>query len=94
LGLRACRTSILSLYKISAKHRPFFKGGVNIRWTGASYMPIQKKEKHVVAVDGSPLADIYDERAEEEISQGNYRTLDDDSDLEALIPRGRSEGES
>jgi hypothetical protein len=44
-------------------------------------------EKQKIAVEGTPLADAYDRQAEEEIAQGIYQTLDDDADLDEMIPR-------
>lgn len=73
--------------RISIEDGAFFKGGIAIRKPGGM---LPESRKHVIAVEGSPLADLYDAQAEEEISRGNYQTLEDDSDLEELIPRWRS----
>jgi cytoskeletal protein CcmA (bactofilin family) len=75
--------------RISIEDGAFFKGGIAIRKPGTSNV-LPESRKHVIAVEGSPLADLYDAHAEEEISRGNYQTLEDDSDLEELIPRWRS----
>jgi len=56
--------------RISIEDGACFKGGIDL--------------KHVIAVEGSPLAALYDAQAEEEISQGKYQTLEDDSDLGEL----------
>jgi cytoskeletal protein CcmA (bactofilin family) len=76
--------------RISIEDGAFFKGGIAIRKPGTSDVQSHESQKHVIAVKGSPLAALYDAQAEEEISKGNYQTLEDDSDLEELIPRWRS----
>ncbi len=60
-----------------------------IRPSGATQK--DEGEKHKIAVEGTPLADAYDRQAEEEIAQGVYQTLDDDADLDEMIPRRPSD---
>jgi cytoskeletal protein CcmA (bactofilin family) len=76
--------------RISIEDGASFKGGVDLRNPGTSDVQSHESQKHVIAVEGSPFAAHYDAQAEDEISQGKYQTLDDDSDLEELIPRWRS----
>jgi cytoskeletal protein CcmA (bactofilin family) len=76
--------------RISIEDGAFFKGGIELRKPATSDVQSLDGQKRMVAVEGSPLAALYDAQAEEEISQGNYQTLDDDSDLQELIPRWRS----
>lgn len=76
--------------RISIEDGAFFKGGIAIRKPGTPDVQSHESQKHVIAVEGSPLAALYDAQAEEEIAQGNFQTLEDDSDLEELIPRWRS----
>jgi cytoskeletal protein CcmA (bactofilin family) len=76
--------------RISIEDGASFKGGIELRKPGTSDVQSHESQKHVIAVEGSPLAALYDAQAEEEISQGNYQTLEDDSDLEEQIPRWRS----
>jgi cytoskeletal protein CcmA (bactofilin family) len=76
--------------RISIEDGACFKGGVDLRKPGMSDVQSHKSQKHVIAVEGSPSAADNDAEAEDEISQGKYQTLDDDSDLEELIPKWRS----
>jgi cytoskeletal protein CcmA (bactofilin family) len=76
--------------RISIEDGALFKGGIELRKPATPDVQSLEGQKRVVAVEGSPLAALYDAQAEEEISQGNYQTLEDDSDLEELIPRWRS----
>ena len=66
--------------RISIEDGAYFKGGIDIR------MPREANHR-VVAVAGSALAASYDERAEESIAQGRYRTLEDESDIEGALPK-------
>jgi hypothetical protein len=67
-------------------------GSSHAAQASAQSIDVQSDEgmKHRIAVGGSALAATYDRQAEDEIAQGLYQTLDDDADLEELIPRGRS----
>src|SRR5882724_3375328 len=76
--------------RISIEDGAFFKGGIVLRKPATSEVQDHESQKRVIAVEGSPLAALYDAQAEEEISQGNYQTLEEDSDLQELIPRWRS----
>lgn len=76
--------------RISIEDGAFFKGGIVLRKPATSEVQSHESQKRVIAVEGSPLAALYDAQAEEEISQGNYQTLEEDSDLQELIPRWRS----
>ena len=69
--------------RISIEDGAYFKGGIDIRKP-------REISQRVVAVEGSALAATYDERAEESIAQGRYRTLDDGADTEGALPKWKS----
>jgi cytoskeletal protein CcmA (bactofilin family) len=77
--------------RISIEDGAFFKGGIELRRAASgSDLPRHERQKHLIAVEGSRLATLYDAQAEEEISQGRFETLNDESDLEDLLPKWRS----
>ena len=76
--------------RISIEDGAFFNGGIELRRAGSSDSQSYEKQKHVIAIEDSPLAILYDAQAEGEISKGRFTTLDDESDLEDLLPRWRS----
>jgi hypothetical protein len=80
--------------RISIEDGAFSKGGIELRKPATPEVQSHESQKHVIAVEDSPLAAFYDAQAEEEIAQGNYQTLEDNSDLEELIPRWRPGGPS
>jgi cytoskeletal protein CcmA (bactofilin family) len=78
--------------RISIEEGAFFKGGIDMRESPkGSQFQTAAPPKHLLAVEGSALADRYDAEAEEEIAQGLYQTLpDDESTWDASFPRPHS----
>jgi cytoskeletal protein CcmA (bactofilin family) len=83
--------------RISIEEGAFFKGRIDIRKAPeASQFQTAAPPRHVLAVEGSALADLYDAQAEEEIAQGLYQTLSDDESTwdasfwDASFPRPHS----
>ena len=83
--------------RISIEEGAFFKGRIDIRKAPeASQFQTAAPPRHVLAVEGSALADRYDAQAEEEIAQGLYQTLSDDESTwdasfwDASFPRPHS----
>lgn len=73
--------------RVSIEEGAFFKGGIDIRRSGISFGGRSSSaETRLVADEGSALADTYDKRAEESISQHRFQTIQSESDLEALLP--------
>jgi cytoskeletal protein CcmA (bactofilin family) len=75
--------------RISIEDGAFFKGDIDIRKPGAILSPASVLNSGIAKL-GSPLAAVYDAQAEDEIADGQYETLDDEADLEDLLPRWRS----
>jgi len=75
--------------RIRIEEGAFFKGGIDFHKSPTdSQFQTATSPKHVLAVNGSALAVLYDAQAEEEIAQGLYRTLpDDESTWDASFPR-------
>jgi cytoskeletal protein CcmA (bactofilin family) len=79
-------TGDVAAARISIEDGAFFRGGIEIRKSRESSELLHR----AVAIEGSPLADSYDARAEESIFQGRYRTLEDEGDLEEVLPKWKS----
>jgi len=79
--------------RIRIEEGAFFKGAIDIRESPkGSQLQTHTPPKHVLAVGGSALADLYDAQAEEEITQGLYQSLpDDQSTWDASFPRPHSQ---
>ena len=76
--------------RISIEDGALFKGGIDIRMTSGHSAAAQESRHRAVAVEGSELAASYDARADESISKGRYRTMEDESDVEDALPRWNS----
>jgi len=76
--------------RISIEEGAILRGEVTLVLPGSKNVQSDPARKSAIAVDGSVLAIEHDKQAEEEIAKGHYQTLDDDGDLEELIPRWRS----
>jgi cytoskeletal protein CcmA (bactofilin family) len=78
--------------RISLEEGAFFKGGIDMRESPkGSQFQTAAPPKHLLAIQGSALADLYDAEAEEEIAQGLYQTLPDDESIwDASFPRPHS----
>ena len=68
--------------RISIEDGAHFKGGIEIRQPGLA--------NRMVAEAGSALAEEYDARAEESISEGRYVTIHDDAEIDQVLSGGRS----
>ena len=75
--------------RISIEDGAFFRGGIDIRRPGETTSPSNVMNSGIAKL-GSPLAAIYDTQAEDEIADGQYEMLDDEANLEDLLPRWRS----
>jgi cytoskeletal protein CcmA (bactofilin family) len=69
--------------RISIEDGASFKGGIDIR-------AIPDQAPRPVAVEGSDLAASYDARAEESIFMGRYGTLEEEDDIENVLPKRKS----
>lgn len=67
--------------RISIEDGAYFKGGIDIRAV---------RQNRQLAVEGSALAASYDSIAEASIEQGHYHTLEEESDIDRLLPKWRS----
>jgi cytoskeletal protein CcmA (bactofilin family) len=78
----------VSASRICIEEDAFFKGVIDIHESPkGSQLQTPTPPKHVLAVEGSSLMDLYDSQAEEEITQGLYQTLpDDQSTWDASFP--------
>ena len=71
--------------RVSIEEGAFFKGGIDIRRSGISFGGRSSSAETRLVADEA-LADTYDKRAEESISQHRFQTIQSESDLEALLP--------
>jgi cytoskeletal protein CcmA (bactofilin family) len=76
--------------RISIEDGAFFKGGIDIRMAGGEPHTLREPLHRDIAVEGSNLAASFDTRSEESISQGRYRTLEDESDINDVLPKWKS----
>jgi len=86
----AALTGDVATARISIEDGAVFKGGIDLRVASAESSTLREPVHRDIAVEGSDLAVSYDERAEESISQGRYRTLKDESDIDDVLPKRKS----
>jgi cytoskeletal protein CcmA (bactofilin family) len=80
-------TGDVAAARISIEDGAVFRGGIDIRRA-----PRERAEPlhRPVAIEGSAIAASYDARAEESISLGRYRTLEDENEIEDVLPKWKS----